>query len=72
MFLFFLCDRLITCLCFRDLAITARSAALLGDGFRFARGLFVGPENQSHAVVIDDTPAAGFLQSARQGRIRGQ
>src|SRR5208283_1688438 len=60
-FCFVLCDRLITCLCFRDLAITACSAALVGHGCRFARGLLIRPENQSYAVVVHHPPAARFL-----------
>src|SRR5258708_38646939 len=49
---FVFCDRvLITCLSFRDLAITAISAARSRDGFLFARRPGDGPEHERHAIV---------------------
>src|ERR1019366_3159653 len=65
------CDRGITCQSFRDLAITAFSATIISDGNLTPRGPGCGPEHQPDAVVINQAPAAGFLQRAAQRRVGG-
>src|SRR5437763_2835555 len=65
------CDRVITSWSFRDLAITAFSAVTVNGGNLQAHGPRIGPEYQRDPVVINDAPAAGFLQRAAQGRTWG-
>src|SRR5579872_5406597 len=59
-------DPEITCLCFRDLAITACSVTG-SDGNWCLSGLG-GPEDHGDAVVIDNVPARGLFQRAGERR----
>ena len=64
-------DRRITSKSFRDLPITAVSVLQGGGGKgSLGRGRLPGgrPEDQRDAVVVNDAPVAGLLQSARQRR----
>src|SRR5436190_22927348 len=58
---FHLRDHRITRLGFRDLAITALSAARHGCGNCRPLAPVGGAENQRHTVVVNDAPVAGFL-----------
>src|SRR5579862_553782 len=69
---FMFCDRLITCLSFRDLAITAFSVTETGGGNCFPSSLLCRPEYQRYVVVVDHAPMRRFLQGAGQRRARGQ
>src|ERR1700730_18247775 len=61
------CDPEITCLGFRDLAITLFSAVRNNGNLCAAGGtLLVRPEHDRDAIVIDGPPPPGFLEGARQ------